>query len=165
MTAAVAGAIPANAARVRRDHSRSHAVRRFKWLILAPLMLMLFSLLTPVLLLQLYFSFHQWTVYLSSWWNADFVGLDIFTQRVHRPALRLGVAALAGLRRRLDDRLLRLRVSACLSDLPAVPRAGDLLRALHPADADRAGRDRLHGTDAARPQRPAQRSPVDADRP
>ena len=34
--------------------------------------------LTPVLLLQLYFSFHQWTVYLGSWWDAEFVGLDMF---------------------------------------------------------------------------------------
>ena len=165
MAVAVAGAVPADAAPGRRDVSRSHAVRRFKWMILAPLLLMLFSLLTPVLLLQLYFSFHQWTVYLSSWWNADFVGFDIFAERVHRPALRLGGVALAGLRRRLDDRLLRLRVSACLSDLPSVPRAGALLRAVHPADADRADRDRLHGTDAARPQRPAQRHPVDAERP
>src|SRR5689334_5956976 len=95
MTAAVAGAIPADAARVRRDDSRSGAVRRFKWLILAPLMLMLISLLTPVLLLQLYFSFHQWTVYLSSWWNADFVGLDIFQSVFTDP--RFGWALLRSL--------------------------------------------------------------------
>jgi multiple sugar transport system permease protein len=95
MTAAVAGTIPADAARVGRDDSRSHAVRRFKWLILAPLMLMLISLLTPVLLLQLYFSFHQWTVYLSSWWNADFVGLDIFTSVFTDP--RFGWALLRSL--------------------------------------------------------------------
>ena len=78
MTEALAGATAVKAAPDRLDVSRSQAVRRFKWMILLPLVLMLFSLLTPVLLLQLYFSFHQWTVYLSSWWNADFVGLDIF---------------------------------------------------------------------------------------
>src|ERR671936_2016848 len=78
MTEAVAGASAVDAEPGRLDISRSQAVRRFKWTILAPLLLMLFSLLTPVLLLQLYFSFHQWTVYLSSWWNADFVGFDVF---------------------------------------------------------------------------------------
>jgi multiple sugar transport system permease protein len=95
MTAAVAGTIPADAVRVRRDDSRSRAVGRFKWLILAPLLLMLISLLTPVLLLQLYFSFHQWTVYLSSWWNADFVGLDIFASVFTDP--RFGWALLRSL--------------------------------------------------------------------
>ena len=34
----------------------------------------------PVLFLQLYFSFHQWTVYLGTWWDADFVGLDLFQE-------------------------------------------------------------------------------------
>src|SRR5689334_10133572 len=62
------------------------------------------------------------------------------SKRLHRPALRLGGAALAGLRRRLDDRLLRHRLSAGLSDLPAVPRPGALLRAVHRADADGADR-------------------------
>ena len=95
MTVAVAGALPADAAPVRRDVSRSHAVRRFKWMILTPLLLLLFSLLTPVLLLQLYFSFHQWTVYLSSWWNADFVGFDIFASVFTDP--RFGWALLRSL--------------------------------------------------------------------
>jgi hypothetical protein len=67
MTEALAGATAVKVAPDRLDVSRSQAVRRFKWMILLPLVLMLFSLLTPVLLLQLYFSFHQWTVYLSSW--------------------------------------------------------------------------------------------------
>src|SRR5262245_8990994 len=71
-------------------------------------------------------------------------------ERVHRPALWLGGAALARLRRRLDDRLLPARLSACLPDSPSVPRTGALLRSVHPADADRADRDRVHRTDAAR---------------
>jgi multiple sugar transport system permease protein len=36
--------------------------------------------LTPVLLLQLYFSFHQWTVYLGTWWDAEWIGLDLFRE-------------------------------------------------------------------------------------
>lgn len=95
MTEALAGAVPAEVAPGRRDATRSRGVRRFKWTILAPLMLLLFSLLTPVLLLQLYFSFHQWTVYLSSWWNADFVGLDIFQSVFTDP--RFGWAVLRSL--------------------------------------------------------------------
>src|SRR5947209_14322087 len=61
-----------------REVSRRRAVRRFKWSILAPLIALMAGLLLPVLFLQLYFSFHQWTVYLGSWWEADFVGLDLF---------------------------------------------------------------------------------------
>ena len=95
MAEVLAGAASADATPGRRDVSRSSAVRRFKLMILAPLVIMLFSLLTPVLLLQLYFSFHQWTVYLSSWWNADFVGLDIFESVFTDP--RFGWAVLRSL--------------------------------------------------------------------
>src|SRR3954470_9547579 len=95
MAELAAGAVPAEATSGRRELSRRRAVRRFKWITLAPLLVMLFSLLTPVLLLQLYFSFHQWTVYLSSWWNADFVGLDIFESVFTDP--RFGWAVLRSL--------------------------------------------------------------------
>src|SRR5689334_7379185 len=95
MTEALTGPALVDAAPGRLNVSRSQAVRRFKWMILVPLLLMLFSLLTPVLLLQLYFSFHQWTVYLSSWWNADFVGLDIFESVFTDP--RFGWAVLRSL--------------------------------------------------------------------
>jgi multiple sugar transport system permease protein len=95
VTEVLVGAGPTAAAASRRDVSRSRAVRRFKWIILAPLILLLLSLLTPVLLLQLYFSFHQWTVYLSSWWNAEFVGLDIFASVFTDP--RFGWAVLRSL--------------------------------------------------------------------
>jgi multiple sugar transport system permease protein len=61
-----------------RAQSRARAVQRFKLTLLLPLIAMFLFLLTPVLLLQLYFSFHQWTVYLTSWWDADFVGIDLF---------------------------------------------------------------------------------------
>jgi multiple sugar transport system permease protein len=95
MAELVAGAVPAEAALGRWEVSRSRALTRFKWMILLPLILLLFSLLTPTLLLQLYFSFHQWTVYLSSWWNADFVGFDIFGNVFTDP--RFGWAVLRSL--------------------------------------------------------------------
>src|SRR4051794_4861434 len=95
MTEALAGATAVKVAPDRLDVSRSQAVRRFKWMILLPLLLLLFSLLTPVLLLQLYFSFHQWTVYLSSWWNADFVGFGVFSDVFTDP--RFGWAVLRSL--------------------------------------------------------------------
>ena len=68
---APAGA-PSRAVRARR------AVKRFKLTLLLPLIALFLLVLTPVLLLQLYFSFHQWTVYLGSWWDAEFVGFDMF---------------------------------------------------------------------------------------
>jgi multiple sugar transport system permease protein len=61
-----------------REVSRARAVRRFKWSILAPLITLVVLFLLPVLLLQLYFSFHQWSIYLGSWRDAEFVGFDIF---------------------------------------------------------------------------------------
>jgi multiple sugar transport system permease protein len=78
-----------------RAVSRVRAVRRFKLLLLLPLIAMFVCVLTPVLLLQLYFSFHQWTVYLSSWWDADFVGLDLFRDVLTDP--RFGWAVLRSL--------------------------------------------------------------------
>ena len=51
--------------------------RLFKWSLLAPLIALMLFLL-PVFVLQLYFAFHAWTVYLSSWWEAEFVGFEQF---------------------------------------------------------------------------------------
>jgi multiple sugar transport system permease protein len=78
-----------------RAVSRLRAVRRFKLMLLLPMMLAFLCVLTPVLLLQLYFSFHQWTVYLSSWWEADFVGLDLFQDVLTDP--RFGWAVVRSL--------------------------------------------------------------------
>ena len=63
-----------------RAASRARAIRRFRWSILGPLIALILLVLTPVLFLQLYFSFHQWTVYLGTWWDADFVALDLFQE-------------------------------------------------------------------------------------
>ncbi len=78
-----------------RAASRQRAVRRFKLMLLSPLIAMFLLVLTPVLLLQLYFSFHQWTVYLGSWWEADFVGFDLFRDVLTDP--RFGWAVLRSL--------------------------------------------------------------------
>ena len=85
--------IPAAAS--RRAVSRVRAVRRFKLTLLLPLIALFLFVLTPVLLLQLYFSFHQWTVYLGSWWDADYVGLDLFQDVLTDP--RFGWAVLRSL--------------------------------------------------------------------
>src|SRR5215813_13890051 len=78
-----------------RAASRARAIKRFKLSLLLPLIVLFLLVLTPVLLLQLYFSFHQWTVYLSSWWNADFAGIDIFESVFTDP--RFGWAVLRSL--------------------------------------------------------------------
>ena len=63
-----------------REASRARAIRRFRWSILGPLIALFALVLLPVLFLQLYFSFHQWSVYLGSWWEADYVGLELFRE-------------------------------------------------------------------------------------
>jgi multiple sugar transport system permease protein len=75
--------LPAEAS--HRSLSRNRAVRRFKLSLLLPLIAIFLFVLFPVLLLQLYFSFHQWTVYLSSWSEAEFVGFDLFTEVLTEP--------------------------------------------------------------------------------
>jgi multiple sugar transport system permease protein len=64
-------------------------------MLLLPLIAMFVLVLTPVLLLQLYFSFHQWTVYLTSWWDADFIGFDLFREVLTDP--RFGWAVVRSL--------------------------------------------------------------------
>jgi len=78
VAAVSAASIPAQPS--PRERSRQRAIRRFRWSILAPLILLLAFVLMPVLFLQLYFSFHQWTVYLGSWSDAEYVGLDLFQE-------------------------------------------------------------------------------------
>ncbi|MBI3329959.1 MAG: sugar ABC transporter permease [Nitrospinae bacterium] len=56
---------------------RTTSVAVFKWTLLTPFVGVLLFLV-PVFLLQIYFSFHAWTVYLTSWWEADFVGFETF---------------------------------------------------------------------------------------
>jgi len=78
-----------------REASRARAIRQFRWSILIPLIVMFVLVLTPVLFLQLYFSVHQWTVYLGSWWEAEWVGLDLFTEVLTDP--RFGWAVVRSL--------------------------------------------------------------------
>jgi multiple sugar transport system permease protein len=78
-----------------RQLSRQRAIRRFRWSVLAPLVALLAFVLMPVLFLQLYFSFHQWTVYLGSWWDAEFVGTELFREVLTDP--RFGWAVVRSL--------------------------------------------------------------------
>jgi multiple sugar transport system permease protein len=75
--------------------SRRRAIKRFKISLLAPLIALFVFVLMPVLLLQIYFSLHQWSVYLGSWWEADFIGLDLFREVLTDP--RFGRAVLRSL--------------------------------------------------------------------
>ncbi len=75
--------------------SRRRGIRLFKIALLTPLVALIVFVLAPVLLLQLYFSFHEWTVYLGSWWDAEFVGLDLFRDVLTDP--RFGWAVVRSL--------------------------------------------------------------------
>src|SRR6202030_624438 len=93
----VAGASIATAPSPRsgREVSRQEGLRRFRWAIVSPLIALFAVVLLPVLFLQLYFSFHQWTVYLGSWWEAEYVGLDLFGEVLSDP--RFGWAVVRSL--------------------------------------------------------------------
>ena len=83
VAAVSAAALPLHAS--SRGRSRERAIRRFRWAILGPFIALLAFVLLPVLFLQLYFSFHQWTVYLGSWWEAEYVGLELFREVLSDP--------------------------------------------------------------------------------
>lgn len=72
--------------RARREVSRIRGIRRFKWTILSPFLALMMFILMPALLLQVFFSFFQFSIFdagdstgLMSYFNAsEFVGLDLF---------------------------------------------------------------------------------------
>jgi multiple sugar transport system permease protein len=63
----------------------------FKWTLLTPFLALLLFLF-PVFLLQLYFSVHSWTVYLGSWWDAEFVWFDMFQEVLTDPRFGWAIA-------------------------------------------------------------------------
>ena len=95
MSVAGASIATAPSRRSGREVSRQKGLRRFRWAIVSPLIALFAFVLLPVLFLQLYFSFHQWTVYLGSWWEAEYVGLDLFGEVLSDP--RFGWAVLRSL--------------------------------------------------------------------
>jgi multiple sugar transport system permease protein len=95
MSVASASIATAPSRRSGREVSRQKGLRRFRWAIVSPLIALFAFVLLPVLFLQLYFSFHQWTVYLGSWWEAEYVGLDLFGEVLSDP--RFGWAVLRSL--------------------------------------------------------------------
>ena len=74
--------------RVRRDVTRSRGIKRFKWVILAPFLLLLLFILVPALWGQLFLSFFQFSIFdagdstgLMSYYKAsEWVGIDIFRE-------------------------------------------------------------------------------------
>ena len=63
-----------------REMTRARAIKRFKWITISPIVVIFLVVLMPALILQLYFSFFGWTVYLGSWLDAEFVGFEIFEE-------------------------------------------------------------------------------------
>ncbi len=64
-------------AEIRKKQKSGIAI--FKWSLLGPFILLLLFML-PVFLLQIYFSLHSWSVYLTTWWEAEFVGFETFIE-------------------------------------------------------------------------------------
>lgn len=59
--------------------------RQYKWSILSVVTALILFLLIPIIFFQIYFSLHQWTAYLGDWWQAEFVGLEIFGDVLNDP--------------------------------------------------------------------------------
>lgn len=78
-----------------RARTRAQNTRRFKWSVLAPLILIFALVLMPVLFVQLYFSFNAYSIYLGNWWQAEWVGFEIFQDVLTDP--RLGWAIIRSL--------------------------------------------------------------------
>ena len=95
MTVAAAPAADVRPYPATREISRRRGIRRFKWSILGPLIALMSLVLLPVLFLQLYFSLHQWTVYLGSWWDAEWIGLELYKEVLTDP--RFGWAVVRSL--------------------------------------------------------------------
>lgn len=72
--------------RAKREVSRIRGIRRFKWAVLSPFLLLMAVILMPALLLQIFFSFNAFSIFdagdstgLMSYFNAsEWVGLDLF---------------------------------------------------------------------------------------
>ena len=72
--------------RNRREVTRTQGIRRFKWTVLSPFLALMAFILVPALLLQVFFSFFQFSIFdagdsdgLMSYFNAsEFIGLDLF---------------------------------------------------------------------------------------
>lgn len=75
--------------------TQARAIRRFKRSVLSVFIALMAMVLAPVLFLQLYFSFHEYSIYLGSWWEAEFAALDIFEEVV--TDARLGAAVVRSL--------------------------------------------------------------------
>ncbi len=58
--------------------AQRHGVKRYRRVVLGIVTALILFLFVPVIFFQIYFSLHQWTAYLGEWWQADFVGLEIF---------------------------------------------------------------------------------------
>src|SRR5262245_24266999 len=61
------------------SNKRLASIALFRRAVLVPFFALLLFML-PVFLLQIYFSFHSWTIYLTNWWEAEFVGFETFRE-------------------------------------------------------------------------------------
>jgi len=70
----------------RRDVTRARGIRRFKRIVLTPMGVLIFFILTPAFLLQLYFSLNQFSIFAAGdnpgFWSyfeaSEWVGLDLY---------------------------------------------------------------------------------------
>ena len=66
-----------NRGQPQRQLTQARAITRFKWLTLSPIVAILWLSWYRHFLATIFLVF-GWTVYLGSWWEAEFVGLELF---------------------------------------------------------------------------------------
>jgi multiple sugar transport system permease protein len=72
--------------RAKREVTRAQGIKRFKWTVLSPFLLLMAFILLPALFLQIYFSFFQFSIFdagetdgFGAYFEAsEFIGLDLF---------------------------------------------------------------------------------------
>ncbi len=72
--------------RAHREVTRAQGIKRFKWTVLSPFLLLMAFILLPALFLQIFFSFFQFSIFdagdsdsfLAYFEASEFIGLDLF---------------------------------------------------------------------------------------
>lgn len=79
---------PGSDPRNKREASRQRGIKRFKWAVLSPFIALMAFILVPALLLQVYFSFNQFSIFnagdsdgfMAYFQASEWVGLDLFIE-------------------------------------------------------------------------------------
>ncbi len=70
--------------------------KRYKKMVLFPLIASIMLILGPALLLQLYLSFNYYSIYSEGWWASEWYALDIFSEVVFDSRFHIAIVRSLG---------------------------------------------------------------------